>query len=138
MTAEKDLYITYLKWIISDPKERYPQSLEDFLDKYELTREDLEGFENRPNYYADIEREIKNWGISKLPEVIRKAFKDATSDKASSGSIRAFKELLEDSKNKVNNINFFAINPSDEQYRKILGRESKRLSQSRIIDIDPE
>ncbi len=138
MTAEKDLYTIYLRWVICDPKERYPETLDKFLEEYQLTRNDLDEYEARPTYYSDVEREIRNWGISKLPEVMRKACKDATSDKANSGSIRAFKELLEESKSKVNNINFFSINPSDEQYKKILGRESKRINDnSHIIDITP-
>lgn len=136
MKEEKDYYITYLRWYISDPDERYPKSMEDFLSTYELTMKDLSDFEARPTFYDDLEREIKNWGISKLPEILREAFKQAKGTGRAS-AINAFKSLLEDNKNKNNTVNIFAINPSPEQYQRILNRENKRLGDGNVIDITP-
>lgn len=121
-----DYYLTYLRWTICDPKERYPKLLKDFIEYYKITDDIIQEFELRPSYYQDLDREIRNWGISKLPEVMRGAYEAAKSGKAS--SVRAFKELLEESKGKGNTINVFSINPTADQYQKILNRETKRLS----------
>jgi hypothetical protein len=136
MNESKDNhYLTYIRWLISDPRERYPKTIPEFLTTYNLTNEDLTEYENKATYYQDLEREIKNWGISKLPEVMRGAYNAAKDGKAS--SVRAFKELLEDSKTKGNTINVFAINPTAQQYQKILDRENKRLAPTTFIDVTP-
>lgn len=130
-----DHYLTYIRWLISDPKERYPKTIPAFLAEYNLTDADLVEYESKATYYQDLEREIRNWGISKLPEVMRGAYNAAKDGKAS--SVRAFKELLEESKNKGNTINVFAINPTEQQYQKILDRETRRLAPISVIDVTP-
>ena len=127
-------YLTYIRWVISDPRNRYPETLDGFLKEYELTTDDLTAYESKPTYYQDIEREVRNWGISKLPEVMRGAYEQAKTGK--SAAVRAFKEMLEESKAKGNTINVFAINPTPDQYQKILSREQKRLGGPVIIDAE--
>ena len=121
-----DHYLTYIRWVISDPRNRYPETLDGFLKEYKLELSNLSEYETKPSYYQDIEREVRNWGISKLPEVMRGAYESAKSGKPA--AVRAFKEMLEESKAKSNTINFFAINPTNEQYQRIINREQKRMS----------
>lgn len=127
-------YLTYIRWVISDPRNRYPETLDGFLKEYELTTDDLTAYESKPTYYQDIEREVRNWGISKLPEVMRGAYESAKSGKPA--AVRAFKEMLEESKSKGNTINVFAINPTPDQYQRILTREQKRLGSPVIIETE--
>lgn len=129
MSNPNEVYIQYIRWLIADPKERFHKTLSEFMDHHDLSNADIEEFENKPTYVQDFEREIKNWGLSKLPEVIREAHKQALTGRAA--SIRAFKDLLEDNKNKGNTVNFFSINPTPEQYQKILSRENNRITENR-------
>lgn len=125
-------YLTYIRWVISDPRNRAPETLDGFLKEYNLDIKDLTAYESKPTYYQDIEREVRNWGISKLPEVMRGAYESAKSGKPS--AVRAFKEMLEESKGKGSTINVFAINPTPDQYQRILEREQKRINAPIIIE----
>jgi hypothetical protein len=65
---------------------------------------------------------------------MRGAYESAKSGKPA--AVRAFKEMLEESKSKGNTINVFAINPTPDQYQRILTREQKRLGSPVIIETE--
>lgn len=126
-----DIYLAYLRWYITDAEKRIPRKINDFCDHYGITLSDIRGFEDRPTYYDDMLREIRNYGVSQLPGVVHKAIEQAKTGKAN--SIRALKELLEPPKKENNNTFVFAINPNPTQYSKIVEREQRRIGAIPIV-----
>jgi hypothetical protein len=117
-------YQLYLRWLITPETDRAQKTQKDLIEYYNMSLEDIMSFETHPTFYQDLEREAKNWGIQKLPKIIQEAFKAAATGKPA--AVRAFKELIQDSKKDGVTLNF-SINPSEDQWARIVEREQRKL-----------
>lgn len=125
---ETTIYNIFIKWYTMPKESREPRTLKEFCDQFEITKEDISEFMQRDTYYDDLMKEGKNWGKSKLPEMLHILYEDFKENKKPI-TAQAFKQLLEvDKEQKTNNINVFNI--SDQQYRQIVQREARLSEES--------
>ena len=124
----KDKYILFIKHLITPTEKRKEteKTTEQFCEYYGITPEDIAEIEGNPNFYQDLEKETRNWGVQQLPTIIQKAFTEA-SRTGKPAAVRAFKELITENKN-AGGVNLsFTINPSDEQWARIVERERRKI-----------
>jgi hypothetical protein len=121
-----DNYTKYVRWFCTPLTERNPKTLEELMSVLSISSSDLIEFTERPSFYEDLKREARNWGYSKLPELIHLAYKTAK-DGGKPIAIKIFKELLEEEKGGGGNINIINISPNSTQYTQIVEREARRL-----------
>lgn len=122
-----DKYLLYLRWLITPVADRKSKekTVADFCEYYEITPEEVVEFETAPNFYSDLEREARNWGIQKLPTIIQKAFEEA-SRTGKPAAVRAFKELISPEKMTRGSLLIFQLT-----HQMTSGLESLRVSKEK-------
>lgn len=121
-----DNYSKYVKWFCTPQNERNPKTLEELMSLLEISQDELLGYTERPSFYEDLKRESRNWGFSKMPELIHIAYKTAK-EGGKPLALKVFKEMLEDDKGAGGNINIINISPESTQYKQIVEREARRF-----------
>lgn len=121
-----DNYTKYVRWFCTPLVERNPKTIEELMEVLSISGEDLIEYSERPSFYEDLKREARNWGYSKMPELIHIAYKTAK-EGGKPLAMKVFKELLEEDRSNGGNINIININPNSTQYTQIVEREARRL-----------
>ncbi len=125
---KQQTYSVFVKWFAMPKETRYPATEEEFCTLAKISKQDLAEFANRDTFYDDLVKEAKNWGKTKLPEMLHMLYNDFKENKKPVVA-QTFKSLLElDKEQKPLNINVF--NLPEQQYRQIVAREAKLLETS--------
>lgn len=123
-----DVYTIFIKWFAMPKETREPKTMAEFCSQYNITKSDISAFTTKDSYYEDLVKEAKNWGKSKLPEMLHILYNDFKESKKAI-TAQTFKQLLElDKEQKPLNINVF--NLPEQQYRQIVAREAKLFETS--------
>lgn len=126
---KEQIYNTFLFWFSLPPKHRKPQTFQEFADFYKISLSDIAEFQERDTFGEGLYKAAQKWGKSKVPELLHIAFERAKSSGKPS-DVESFTRLItldKDEKKNGNTYNLNVFNPSDEQYRQILERESSRV-----------
>lgn len=132
-------YDIFMKWFVMPREEKeergLPTDIAAFLQKHNLTPADIEEFKNNPRFNDDVEKYVAKWAYTKYPTLAHRLYKKAVStlDPQVLREFRAFgREHTEKVKAEKDgggvSINFNLSVP-DEQYRQIIAREAKILSE---------
>lgn len=115
---------------------RDPKNIPDFCEKMKTTLSEIAEFTNRETFSDDLYKAAKEWGKSKIPELLHMLYRKYK-ESGSTNDLRMYKELLELDKDNKNGpiINLNVFNPSDEQYRQIIARENRALFSPGEIEI---
>ena len=123
------IYRLYIKWKSRPITPKDPQSDEEFATKYKISKLDLVGFIERPEYQDDLLTSSLNWAKAKTPELLHLVYNEVKLSK-SVGDLEKFMNLVHDVKrkdkdDKAGNNFFFFQNLKPEQYASIIAREAK-------------
>ena len=123
------IYSAFCKWYVLPIETRSPKTIPEFAEKMEIPLPQIVEFTDRDTFSQDILIKAKEWGKSKIPELLNDLYK-RYKEKHNPNDLRMYKELLElDKEVKTGpTINFTVFSPSDDQYRQIIARESRSLA----------
>jgi hypothetical protein len=123
-----DIYPIFIKWFAMPAESRDPRTIPEFAEKMQIPLSLIAEFNNKETFSDDLYRAAKEWGKSKIPELLHTLYR-RYKERQNPSDLKMYKELLEldkqDKSGPVINVNLF--NPSDDQYRQIIARESKSL-----------
>jgi hypothetical protein len=122
--TQEQKYKMYIKWYCQDPDARPPKDT--FKKKYNIDEEDILSFEIKDTFPNDVDKEIRNWAKSKLPELLHlsyKRIKDLSNNKKLE-ELKLFKELTSEpeKKDNANVFNFNMLGISDDKFQKMQKR----------------
>lgn len=125
-----EIYPIFIKWYSMPPETRDPRNIPEFSEKMNISLAQIAEFTNKDTFSEDLFKAAKEWGKSKIPELLHMLYRKYK-EKQNPNDLRMYKELLELDKNDKtvgNTINFNVFNPTDEQYKQIIARESRSLA----------
>lgn len=129
-TPHPNAYNFFIRWYTTPPNERIPATAQEFYSAMNITDEIVAEYQTRDTYYDDLYKEARNWGRSKIPELLQLLYAEFKKSKKPA-VLETYKKLLEvDKKEGGINITLNTLNPTDEQYRQILARETKFIESS--------
>jgi len=127
IVPHQNAYNFFIRWFTTPPNERIPASKDQFYTTIGINDDIVAEYQSRDTYYDDIYKEARNWGRSKIPQLLHMLYEEFKQTKKPA-ILETYKKLLEvDKKEGGSTFNFNTFNPSDEQYRQILAREAKSL-----------
>jgi len=130
-------YNFFIRWFTTPPNERIPATKDEFYTTLNINDEIVSEYQTRDTYYDDLYKEARNWGRSKIPELLQLLYSEFKKTKKPA-VLETYKKLLEvDKKENGQSITFNVLNPTDDQYRQILTRETKFI-ESRSAEPSPE
>lgn len=126
--TQDEVYPIFIKWYAMPIETRDPQTIPQFAEKMLIPLSAIAEFTNRETFSEDIYKAAKEWGKSKIPELLHMLYRKYK-ERQNPNDLKMYKELLELDKGEKNGpiINLAIFNPSDDQYRQIIARESKSL-----------
>jgi len=128
-------YLLFVKWMAlpleTKEKNNLPLNNKQFMDKYNISYNELQEFVDAETFSEDLERETIRWGKRQLPEILHSVYKKFLETKKPEHA-RLFKDLLNASKveekekanSNINQFNFF--NVDEEKRREITERMARR------------
>lgn len=127
--SEDDIYKIFIKWYSMPPESRDPKTIPLFCEKMNIQLATIAGFYDRESFSEDLLKQAKQWGKSKIPELLHMLYRQYK-EKKNPNDLRMYKELLELDKEIKNGptFNFNLLNPSEDQYRSIIAREARTLA----------
>jgi hypothetical protein len=70
-TPLEEVYKKYLRWEATPKTERRPFTIAEFGDLYEVTKEDILEFQQRPNFISDLSATTMQVAGEQLPQMVQ-------------------------------------------------------------------
>ncbi len=124
----EEVYPIFLKWYAMPATQRTPRTIPEFCEHLDIDPSVISNFQDKESFTEDLYRAARDWGKSKIPELLHLLY-SRYKERFNVNDLRMYKELIEldKEKNSGPSININVFNPSDDQYRQIIARESRSL-----------
>jgi hypothetical protein len=130
MKPDDRKYKKFVRWYATSSK-RNQEELDEFCEKNEIMKDEIQEWMFSNSFNDDIFDEAVNYAKSKTPMILKTLIDkyEQTKEPAYLRHIKDFMALnKKDTPPQGNNYQFNFLNPTDEQYRQILERETRILN----------